>query len=70
MSTLKNMREAKGLSQMALAKELGVDQSSVCLWEKGKTFPRVDVAIRLAKLLGCSLDDLYRAKASVDASAS
>lgn len=70
MSTLKKMREAKGLSQMALAKELGVDQSSVCLWEKGKTFPRADVAIRLANLLGCSLDELYHARTSIETSRS
>ena len=62
MSALKNAREAKALSQVALARLLGVDQSTVCLWECGKTFPRPDVAIRLANILGCSLDDIYRAK--------
>ncbi len=70
MSTLKNAREAKGLSQMALAKILGVDQSTVCLWERGKTFPRPDVAIRLANILNCTLDDIYRAKVASEVSAS
>lgn len=70
MSTLKKLREDKGLSQAALAKTLGVDQSAVCLWEKGKTFPRVDVAIRLANILNCTLEDIYRAKAASDATAS
>lgn len=65
MSTLKERREAKGFSQAELAKTLGVDQSSVSLWEKCKTFPRVDVAIRLANILGCTLDDIYRAKSSL-----
>ena len=70
MSALKNAREDKGLSQMALAKSLGVDQSTVCLWESGKTSPRPDVAIRLANILGCTLDDIYRAKAMSKVSAS
>ncbi|MBR2422583.1 MAG: helix-turn-helix transcriptional regulator [Oscillospiraceae bacterium] len=70
MSALKNAREAKGLSQAALAKSLGVDQSTVCLWECGKTSPRPDVAIRLASILGCTLDDIYRVKATSEVSAS
>lgn len=70
MSALKNAREAKGLSQMALAKSLGVDQSTVCLWECGKTSPRPDVAIRLANILGCTLDDIYRAKVTSEVSES
>lgn len=70
MSTLKKLREYKGLSQAALAQLLGVDQSAVSLWEKGKTMPRVSVAIRLAKILGCTLDEVYQANAEDDASAS
>lgn len=70
MSALKNAREAKGLSQVALAKSLGVDQSTVCLWECGKTSPRPDVAIRLANILGCTLDDIYREKVASEVSAS
>lgn len=57
--SIKSLREAKGLSQKELAKELGVDQSAVCLWENGKTFPRVPVAQRMAKILDCSLNELY-----------
>ena len=70
MSTLKKLREDKDLSQAELAQLLGVDQSAVCLWEKGKTMPRVNVAIRLAKILGCTLDEIYQAKADPDVSAS
>lgn len=60
MSTLVKLRKDKGMTQSTLAKSLGVGQSAVCLWEKGKTLPRADVAIRLANLLGCTLDDIYR----------
>ena len=73
MSKLEKLRKDKGMTQATLAKSLGVDQSAVCLWEKGKTLPRADVAIRLANLLGCTLDDIYRNKGNCvanDASAS
>lgn len=62
MATLGEMREDRGLTQEEVAKALGVDQSTVCLWEKGKTFPRPETAFRLAELLGCELSDIYRAK--------
>lgn len=70
MSALKTARKAKGLSQAALAKILGVDQSAVCLWECGKTLPRADVAIRLANILGCTLDDIYRREVTSEPSTS
>lgn len=34
---LKKLRKAKGLSQTDVAVAIGVDQSAVSLWEKGKT---------------------------------
>lgn len=55
------LRRAKGYTQTQLAKELGVDQSAVSLWEKGKTFPRPELAMKAAKLLGCTLDELFEA---------
>lgn len=51
-------RERSGLSQQELAQALGVDQSAVCLWETGKTKPRAKLLPTLAKILGCSIDDL------------
>lgn len=70
MSTLKQLRERKGMTQKELAKSLGVDQSAVSLWEKGKTSPRADVAIRITQLLDCTLDDIYRTKQLPDMTAS
>ena len=37
MATLKNRRKALGLSQQAVAKRMGVQQSSVSEWETGRT---------------------------------
>ena len=38
---IKGARESMDLSQSALAKRLNVDQSTVALWEKGETMPRL-----------------------------
>lgn len=37
---IKAEREALGISQAELAKAIGVDQSSVSLWERQKRLPR------------------------------
>lgn len=54
----KNAREAAGLTQQELATALGVDQSTVCLWETGKTQPRAKLLPQIADLLGCSISTL------------
>ena len=53
-------RKSTGLSQPEAARELGVDQSAVCLWETGKTLPRTALLPKLATLYGCSVDELLR----------
>ena len=40
MLSFKSAREKSGLTQRDLAVEIGVDQSTVSLWEIGKTQPR------------------------------
>ena len=56
--SFKKAREASGMTQQELAKEIGVDQSAVCLWETGKTQPRAKMLPRIAKILNCSVDEL------------
>lgn len=50
---LPEVRENVGLSQAALARAIGVDQSAVSRWERGKhpTRPRPSHALALAQLL-------------------
>ncbi|MBO4975995.1 MAG: helix-turn-helix transcriptional regulator [Bacteroides sp.] len=56
--SFKKARERSGLSQNQIATALNIDQSAVSLWESGKTHPRAKLLPTLAKLLGCSIDDL------------
>lgn len=55
-------RKRAGLTQAQVAKTLGIWQSTVTGWEKGKTFPRVTHLPKLAELYGCTVDDLLNCK--------
>lgn len=56
--SFKKVRERSGLTQNQIAAALNVDQSTVSLWESGKTQPRAKLLPSLAKLLDCKIDDL------------
>jgi DNA-binding transcriptional regulator YiaG len=45
------IREAAGVSQARLAKELGVNRVTLCRWEAGQRRPRGSKALRYAQLL-------------------
>lgn len=45
-------------TQREVAKLLGVKESSVSKWERGVAKPRADKLSTLAKLYGCSIEDL------------
>ena len=56
--SIKSAREKSGMTQQDLAMKLEIDQSTVSLWEVGKTQPRAKLLPRLANILGCSIDEL------------
>lgn len=51
-------RSARGLSQAALADELGISRQSVAKWESGKSRPDLENIACLCKLFGCTMDEL------------
>lgn len=55
---IKKAREKAGLTQQDLANELGVGQSTVAMWETQNSLPRTDKLPALAKILGCTIDEL------------
>ena len=55
---IKKLREAAGLSQMALSEIISVPQSTIASWETGRALPRADKLPLIAKALGCTIDDL------------
>jgi transcriptional regulator with XRE-family HTH domain len=57
-SRLKKLREASGLSQRELARQLGQDQSNIHYWESTGKAPRSDILVPMAKALGVSVEEL------------
>jgi transcriptional regulator with XRE-family HTH domain len=57
-SRLRVLREAAGISQRELARQLGQDQSNIRYWENSGNFPRSDVLMPMAKALGVTVEEL------------
>jgi len=56
--TLIESRMYHGLSQTDLSIIIGVSRTQISFYESGLNTPGLDVAIRLSKLLGFSLDQI------------
>ena len=59
MKNLKNILERKGITQRELARRLNITPASCCRYVNGEQDPRGEVAIRIAKVLDTSLEELY-----------
>lgn len=57
---LRTRRIAAGLTQQQLSEHIGVRQSVISLYEKGINVPSLDVLIKMADTLNCTIDDLVR----------
>lgn len=57
---IKLRREELDLDQVALARELGVQQQTVSKWEQAKTVPRPGRIRELARVLRVDVSDLLR----------
>ena len=64
---LVDRRKAAGLSQEALAAQLGVSRQAVSKWERSESSPDTDNLIALAALYDVSLDELLYGEAANDA---
>lgn len=58
-NSLAERRKARGLSQQALADELGISRQSIISLEKGRYDPSLPLAFKLAALFGCLIEDLF-----------
>lgn len=56
---LKKMREAKGWSQGELARRLDVSRQTINAVETDKYDPSLPLALRMAKLFGVALPELF-----------
>ena len=56
---IETLRLLKKMTQDQLASEIGVARSTIAMWESGEAMPRADKLPELARILGCSIDDLF-----------
>lgn len=55
---IKRLRLARGWRQCDLATRIAKPQQQLYWWETNRTMPSLPSAIELARVLGCSLDEL------------
>ena len=60
MNRIKKIREKRGLTQKQLSEMIMVNQSTVAMWETGKSVPRASNLLKLSNTLNCSVDELLR----------
>lgn len=60
---MRGLRERAGLSTIEVAFRLGVAESTVRNWERGRTAPRMSLQqfIKLVRLYQCTIDELEEA---------
>ncbi|WP_297536378.1 helix-turn-helix transcriptional regulator [Thermococcus sp.] len=56
---LRELREARGLTQEELAKELGVTRQTIIAIEKGKYDPSLRLAFKIARFFGVKIEDVF-----------
>ena len=58
---ISKLRQDFGLTKRSLAKELGIGYSTLCAYEYGTRCPSDEVKIRIAKLFGQSVSQIFYA---------
>ncbi len=61
---VREQRESRGWSQSVLASAVQLSRQSIYAIETGRSSPAVDVALKLAGVLGCAVEDLFADSAS------
>jgi len=57
---LKELRIARGMTQEAVAEDLGVSSQTVSKWERGLLSPDISLLPKIAILYQCSIDSLFQ----------
>ncbi len=58
-SHVREHRLRQGLTQEELAREVGVSRQSINSIERGRYTPSLPLALRFARVFGCSTDELF-----------
>jgi DNA-binding XRE family transcriptional regulator len=56
--TYKAARINAGLNLVDASKEIGINKSTLCAYENGKSDPNTSVLLKMCETYGCKIDDL------------
>jgi len=59
MKNIRNMRQKANITQTELAQAISVTQSTIACWEAGTKYPSADKLPELARVLHCTIDNLF-----------
>lgn len=60
---IQRYRRRLGLTQYQLAHKIGVTYQAISKWETGRGTPDISLLPELARVFGCSIDDLFSCSA-------
>ena len=58
---IRKIRREKNMLQVELAEKAGVTQAMICQIERGTKNPSLQIAVEIAKALGCRTEDFLSA---------
>ncbi|WP_396654032.1 helix-turn-helix domain-containing protein [Mechercharimyces sp. CAU 1602] len=56
---IKELRTQKGIMASWIADKIGVSSAAMSKWEKGTSYPTYPYLIRLSRVLGVTIEELY-----------
>ena len=56
---IKELRERSGMTQRELGEQIGMDCTTITKWETEVALPRSRQLPQLARVLGCTIDELF-----------
>lgn len=59
MNKIKEFRLKLNYTQESIASKMNVSQAAVASWETGKSLPVANKLSKLAKILDCTIDELF-----------
>ena len=59
LNNLENLRKSAGLTQQELSDQADVSRKSINAIENGIYVPSTALALRIAKILDCSVEDIF-----------
>ncbi|WP_418567006.1 helix-turn-helix domain-containing protein [Peptacetobacter sp.] len=63
---ISSLRKDRGMTQLDLAKKMGVTDKAVSKWERDLSFPDINSIPKLAEIFDVSVDELMQVKSDVN----